>query len=133
MGTIVRLRHKPVVLARNTNPYIPSRKAIDQFRIPEKLSIQNLAGVASTIALSELGIVIPHCKYPERFEAGLRHGLAYNRRTDVKTQFRVLFSQGFCWAKMFYKKFSPNHPLAAPGSQKMRISQDGGIHKIKDV
>ena len=133
MGDIVRYRHKPTELFRNSNPYMPSEKVINQFRLPEGMHIQQLAAVAATIDLAQLGIVIPHCRYPERFEAGLRYGLSHNRRTDVKTQFRELFSTGFCWAKMYYRKFAPNHPLAASGSYKMKINQDGGIEKIKDV
>ena len=133
MGDIVRYRHKPAELTKNKNPYMPNEKVRNQFRLPVGMHIQQLAAVAATIDLTQLGIVIPRCKYPERFEAGLHYGLAHNRRTDVKTQFRVLFSTGFCWAKMFYKKFAPNHPLAGPSSYKMKMNQHGGIEKIKDV
>lgn len=133
MGEVVRYRQRPAELIRNKNPYMPSEKVRKQFRLPAGVPIQQLASVAATIDLAELGIVIPRCKYPERFEAGLRYGLAHNRRTDAKTQFRELFSTGFCWAKMFYKKFAPNHPLAASGSYQMKLTQHGSFEKLKDV
>lgn len=132
MGIVTRFRRKPSELNHNVNPYMPSSRVIKQFCLPEGVGIHNLATVATTIDLAEIGVIIPRCKYPERFEAGFRYGLAHSRRTDVKTQFRVLFSTGFCWAKMFYKKFAPNHPLASPGSYKMKIELGGDITKIKD-
>lgn len=133
MGNVTPFRRKPAELVRNTNPYMPSTKVIAQFRLPSGVSIQSLASVAETVALSELGILVPRCKYPDRFEAGLRYGLAHNRRTDIKTHFRELFSTGFCWAKIFYRKFAPNHPLAASGSHKMKIDIGGSIIKTKDI
>jgi hypothetical protein len=133
MDKILRFRQKPTELRQQNNPYMPSQKTIQGFRLPPKLKIQDVAAQAETIDIATLGIVIPHCKYPERFEAGIRYGLAHNLRTDVKTQFRPLFSSGFCWAKMFYRKFAPNHPLAASGSYKMKLDLHGQMIKLKDI
>lgn len=130
---VLRFRQKPARLIQDENPHAPSCKTVAQFRIPEGMSIQNLAALADTIDLALLGIVIPHCKYPDRYEAGIRYGLAHNRRTDIKTQFRPLFSKGFCLAKIFYRKFAPNHPLAASGSYKMKFDIHGQFSKIKDI
>ncbi len=112
---------------------MPQERVVAQFRLPLGLEIQNLAAAAATIDLALLGIVIPRCKYPDRFEAGLRYGLAHNRRTDERTQFRPLFSSGFCWAKIFYRKLAPTHPLAASGSFKAHMSQSGHMSKTKDL
>ncbi len=133
MGKIVRLLQKPTELIRGENPYMPSAKVIAKFRLPRKLEIQHLAKVAETIDLAELGIWIPRCRYPERYEAGVRYGLAHNLRTDVKTQFRPLFSSGFCLAKIFYRTLAPNHRLAASGSYKMKVSQNWQISTLKEV
>ena len=133
MGNVTPFRRKPTELVQNTNPYLQSAKVVAQFRLPDGVSIQNLANIAQTVPLADLGIVIPKCKYPDRFEAGLRYGLAHNRRTDIKTYFRVLFSTGFCWAKIFYRKFAPSHPLAASGSYKGKVGVGGEIIKTKDV
>ncbi len=136
MTNVMRLRPKrqqATALSKNENPYMPSDKVRSKFKLPSGLEIQKIAQMAETINLALLGIEIPHCKYPDRFEAGVRYGLAHNRRTDIKTHFRPLFSSGFCTAKMFYRKFAPEHQLAAMGSYKLRIDQHGTIKKMKDV
>lgn len=133
MGKTLQFRQKPTELIQEGNPYMPSEKVMAKFRLPPKLKIQDIAVIAETIDLKKLGITVPQCKYPERFEAGVRYGLAHNRRTDIKTQFRPLFSSGFCLAKMFYRRLAPNHPLAASGSAKMKIDMSGRISAIKEV
>lgn len=112
---------------------MPSAKVMAKFRLPPKLKIQDIAAQAENIDLAELGIAVPRCQYPDRFEAGVRYGLAHNCRDDVKKQFRPLFSSGFCLAKMFYRKLAPNHPLAASGSSKLKIDRDGIISRLKDI
>lgn len=133
MGNIVRFRQKPTELIKGENPYMPSAKTIAKFRLPREIEIQHLASVAETIDLAELGIHIPRCRYPERYEAGVRYGLAHNLRTDVKTHFRPLFSSGFCLAKIFYRTLAPNHPLAASGSYKMKVDRNWQILTLKEV
>jgi hypothetical protein len=133
MDNIVRFRQKPTELIRGENPHMPSANVIAKFRLPRKLKIQQLASVAETIDLAELGIHIPRCRYPERYEAGVRYGLAHNLRTDVKTQFRPLFSSGFCLAKIFYRTLEPNHPLAASGSYKMKVDRHWQIMTLGEV
>lgn len=133
MGKTLRFRQKPTELIAQENPYMPSKRTMEKFRLPRKLKIQDIAAQAETIDLAILGITVPRCQYPDRFEAGVRYGLAHNRRYDVKRQFRPLFSSGFCLAKMYYRILSPNHPLAASGSSQMKIDQAGRISKIKDI
>jgi len=121
VGFRSKLSGKNINDLEQRNPHTPDKKTIAGFMLPPGMDILRIKDVADTIDLASLGIVIPNCKYPDRFEAGVRYGLAHNRRTDVKTQFRPLFSRGFCWAKMYYRKLAPTHPLAASGSHKMKI------------
>lgn len=133
MGSVIKLRQRPAPVNKDMNPYMPSRKAINAFKLPPHLEIRKIESVAVTIDLSELGITIPRCAYPDRFEAGVRYGLAHNRRTNIKEHFRPSFSSGFCAAKMFYRTIAPNHPLAASGSFKASMTPQGKLRKIKDV
>ncbi len=118
---VVVLRRNPEELGQGAfNPHLPSREVRDAFCLPPGISIQQLKNVALTIDLSTLGVNIPRCTYPDRFEQGFRYGLAHNARTDITTHFRPLFSKGFCWAKMYYRKFDPSNSLAASGSGRGR-------------
>jgi hypothetical protein len=133
MGKTLRFRQKPRELIKEKNPYMPSEEVMAKFRLPPKLKIQNLAALAEKIDLAELGITVPQCQHPDHFEAGVRYGLAHNYRPDPKTQYRRLFSSGFCLAKMFYRRLAPKHPLAMSGSSQIKIDRHGQISKIKDV
>ncbi|MDO8521133.1 MAG: hypothetical protein Q7S52_03385 [bacterium] len=95
------------------NNLLPRKHAQGLFMLPRHMTAEALKRSAQTIALSDFGVVIPkECPYPERFEAGFRHGLesnALNRPGYLKRSFR----RGFCWAKAYYRIFFPNHPLTA--------------------
>lgn len=96
-----------------TNDLFPPAEAQRKFRIPKNMSPEQLRDLAQTIVLSDIGVFIPgECPYPDRFEAGFRHGLASNALNQVGYLKRS-FRWGFCWAKVFYKIFFPTHPLTA--------------------
>jgi hypothetical protein len=124
VDTKPNLSRTPVVLSgmESRSPHLPSERVIDGFTLPPNVTMRNLRNVADTISLVELGVRIPHCRYPERFEEGFRYGLAHNGRTEVRTQFGPLYSKGFCWAKVFYRKFQPGHRHAASGSGTGKIT-----------
>jgi hypothetical protein len=119
-STILPFRQKVKSLTEEGNLHIPSAGIIDKFTLPKEITLDSLKDIAETIALESLGIMVPHCRYPERFEEGFRYGLMQNQRTNIQEHFRPLFSKGFCWAKMFYRKFDPAHPLGAFGSFRMK-------------
>ena len=127
---IVGIRSKPQI---QNDSFFPSKVTRASFKLPEEITLQNLKNVAETIDLRSLGVIIPCCKYPERFEAGFRYGLAHNMRTNAWEHYRPLFSKGFCWAKIFYRDRNPDHPLAASGSFKAKITPSGQLIKIKDI
>ncbi|OGZ10544.1 MAG: hypothetical protein A3D65_01785 [Candidatus Lloydbacteria bacterium RIFCSPHIGHO2_02_FULL_50_13] len=101
------------------NDLLPRKHAQRLFTLPRHMTAERLKRSAQTISMSDFSVVIPReCPYPERFEAGFRHGLesnALNRPGYLKRSFRW----GFCWAKVYYQTFFPNHPLTAnfPGGR----------------
>ncbi len=119
-GKIIPFRKKPTELLSQGNAYIPSTSEFERFTLPHRRTLVHLKGVADSIGLHDLGVEIPkHCVHKDRFEEGFRHGLKTNSLTDIK-MLRKSFAWGFCWAKYFYKKFNPNHPLACAGAFKAK-------------
>ena len=117
---IVRFRRKPTELVPLENPYLPSKAEYEKWTLPEELALDTLKDIAGSIQLLRLGVTIPSCRYPNRYEAGFRFGLSTSGRTNINEHFRPLFSAGFCAAKLFYHKFDPTHPLGVPqGSMKL--------------
>jgi hypothetical protein len=95
---------------------------LDQLLLPKRMKPIDVIRIALTVDLTLLGITIPKCQYPDRYEAGVRYGLAHNARHDLKTHFRPLFSRGFCLAKCWWRKFEPGHPFAASGTVRGKVS-----------
>ncbi len=117
---VVRFRRKPSELVPLDNPYLPSLVEYKNWTLPEGVTLDMLKDIAGNILLPRLGVTIPPCRYPDRYEAGFRFGLAQSGRTNVKEHFRPLFSGGFCAAKLFYHKFDPMHQLGVPqGSSRL--------------
>lgn len=111
--------------SRNPKPTVPEnaeaganelspRKSVQKlFAVPPGLTAKQLASIAQTIPLADIGVTIPkECPYPERFEAGFRHGLESNALNKID-YFKRSFRWGFCWAKAYYQRFFPDHPLTA--------------------
>ncbi len=121
-GSIYRMLSAPTEVQGPHNPYLPSQKELNALTIPKHMKPIDVIGVAHSIDLALLGISVPTCRYPDRFIAGVRYGLAHNARVDVKTQFRPLFSRGFCLAKMWWGKHEPGHPFAARGVVRGKVS-----------
>lgn len=122
---VTALSQRPrMLMSGDVNPFLPTQEQAARFTLPKHVDITKLRDVADTIALSELGIMTPPGRIPERFEAGVRYGLAHNARTDIKTHFRPSFTHGFCFAKCFYRKFNPRLRLAASGSFRLKITAE---------
>lgn len=120
-GNIIPFRQKPTELLSQGNAYIPSTSAFERFKLPPRRTLPHIKGVADTIGLHELGVEVPRgCVHKDRFEEGFRHGLQTNSLMDTTKHFRKSFAWGFCWAKYFYRKFNPDHPLACGGAFKAK-------------
>jgi hypothetical protein len=119
---VMRPRPKELNSSGDASPFLPTQQEFAKFVLPKRLDINKLHKIADTVSLADLGITVPHGRRSDRFEAGFRYGLAHNARTDGQTQFNYSFSHGFCFAKCFYRKFSPGSRLAAAGSARFKIT-----------